>query len=328
MKAAWYDTQGAAHDVLVIGDMPAPQPGAGEVRIRISASGINPGDLKKRADAFGIGMTYPRVIPHSDGAGVIDAVGAGVSADRIGERVWCHGAQSHRAFGTAAQFVAVPEHQAIRLPDPVCFDIGACLGIPGITAHRSIHAGGPVVDRTVLVQGGAGAVGAFAVGLARRAGGRVIATVRSTADEEVAMRAGAHHVIRMDARSTSEIVADILRYAPDGVHHVVEVAFDANIDIDMQVLAVGGSIAAYATHAPRPAIPFWELLFKNARLLLLGSDDFPVAAKIEAAAAVTDLVASGWPGLVIDKTFALSGIAEAHVYAEGKHAPGRVVLIV
>jgi len=298
------------------------------VRIRILASGINPGDLKKREDAFGIGMPYPRVIPHSDGAGVIDAVGEGVSSDRIGERVWCYGAQSYRPFGTAAQFVVVPAHQAIRLPDPVGFEIGACLGMPGITAHRAVHAGGPVVDQTMLVQGGAGSVGSFAIGLARRAGARVVATVRSAADEEVAVNAGAHHVVRTDARPTSQILADIRRWAPDGVHHVVEVAFDANIDLDMNVLAVGGSIAAYATNDPRPAIPFWDLLFKNARLLLLGSDDFPAAAKLEAAAAVTDLVASGWRGLAIDKTFGLSDIAEAHAYAERKRAPGRVVLTV
>ena len=328
MKAAWYETQGAPHDVLVVGDMPDPQPGAGEVRIRIAASGINPGDLKKREDAFGIGMSYPRVIPHSDGAGVIDAVGEGVSRDRIGERVWCHGAQSYRPFGTAAEFTVVPAHHAIRLPDDVGFEQGACLGIPGITAHRAVHAGGPVVDQTVLVQGGAGSVGSFAVGLARRAGARVIATVRSTVDEEVAANAGAHHVVRMDGRPAWQIVADIRRYAPEGVHHVVEVAFGANIDLDMNVIAVGGSIAAYATDDPRPSIPFWDLLFKNARLLLLGSDDFPAAAKLEAAAAVTDLVASGWRGLAIDKTFALSDIAEAHSYAERKRAPGRVVLTV
>ena len=328
MKAAWYERQGTARDVLVVADMPDVSPGAGEVRIRISASGINPGDLKKREDAFGLGMAYPRVIPHSDGAGVIDAVGEGVAPERIGERVWCYGAQSYRAFGTAAEFAVVPALQAIPLPEGVGFDAGACLGIPGITAHRAVHAGGAVSGQIVLVQGGAGAVGSFAIGLARLAGARVITSVRSQADEELALKAGAQHVVRADSRDGTEIVADIRRFAPDGVQHVIEVAFDANIDVDMQVLAVGGSIAAYATSNPRPSIPFWDLLFKNARLLLLGSDDFPAAAKLEAALAVNELMASAWHGLLIRKTFPLSAIADAHACAERKGEPGRVVLTV
>jgi NADPH2:quinone reductase len=318
MKAAWYESQGAARDVFVVGEMPDPQPGAGEVRIRVAASGINPGDVKKRANAFGVGMPYPRVIPHSDGAGVIDRVGGGVSEDRVGERVWCWGAQSYRAFGTAAQYVVVPARQAVPLPGQVSFERGACLGIPGITAHRCVHAAGSAAGRTVLVQGGAGAVGALAVGLARHAGATVLARVRSEADEGVALRAGAHHVVR-----TAEEVRSV---APHGVHHIVEVAFDANIDFDAQVLAEQGSIAAYATADARPAIPFWDLLFKNARLLLLGSDDFGADEKDAAAQALNELLASGWPGLVIDRTFALAEIAAAHEYLEGKRGGGRVVL--
>src|SRR5246127_2854520 len=138
MKAAWYEKQGPAREVLVVGEMPDPIPAAGEVRIRIAASGVNPGDIKKRADAFGLGMAYPRVIPHSDGAGVIDAVGAGVPADRVGERVWVYGAQSSRPFGPAAEYVALPNEQAVRLPDAVGFAIGACLGIPARTAHAAV----------------------------------------------------------------------------------------------------------------------------------------------------------------------------------------------
>src|SRR3954469_9718129 len=168
MKAAWYETQGAARDVLVVGEMPDPEPGPAEVRIRVAASGINPGDVKKRQNAFGYGMPYPRVIPHSDGAGTIDRVGDGVAASRVGERVWCFGAQSYRPFGTAAEYVVVPSEQAVPLPAGVSFEQGACLGIPGITAHRAVHAGGEVDGRVVLVQGGAGAVGQCAVALARQ----------------------------------------------------------------------------------------------------------------------------------------------------------------
>jgi NADPH:quinone reductase len=325
MQAAWYESQGAARSVLVVGSMPDPHPGPGEVRIRLSASGINPGDLKKREDSFGLGMAHPRVIPHSDGAGFIDEVGDGVSAARVGQRAWCFGAQSYRPYGTAAQYTVVPDQQAVLLPANVTFEAGACLGIPGLTAHRAVLAGGPVAGRVVLVQGGAGGVGVFACGLARRAGARVIATVRSNDDEQVALDAGAHDVVRTDACSRANVVADVRRLAPDGVHHVVEVAFDANIELDEQVLALGGSIAAYATGHDRPVIPFWNLLFKNARLLLLGSDDFPIEQKLEAASAVNDLLGHGWRALRIAHTLPLVDIAEAHELAESRPR-GRVVL--
>ena len=214
MKAAWYERQGPPHEVLIVGEMTTPEPEPGEVRIRVAASGINPGDMKKRQDTFGLGMPYPRVIPHSDGAGVIDEVGNGVSASRVGERVWCFGAQSYRPFGTAAEYVVLPSERAIPLPDGVSFEQGACLGIPGITAHRAVHVAGAVDRRTVLVQGGAGAVGQCAVGLARHAGALVITTVRSERDEAVSQRAGAHHVVRVDGLSAEEIVDHILGGLP------------------------------------------------------------------------------------------------------------------
>src|SRR6202451_1860785 len=138
MRAAWYEKQGPARDGLVVGEMPAPSPAAGEVRIRIAASGINPGDVKKRQDSFGVGMPYPRVIPHSDGAGRVDQVGEGVPSDWIGRPVWCYGAQSYRPFGTAADFTVVPLNHVALLPESVTPDQGACLGIPGITAHRAV----------------------------------------------------------------------------------------------------------------------------------------------------------------------------------------------
>jgi NADPH2:quinone reductase len=159
MRAAWYERQGAAREVLIIGEMDEPRPLAGEVRIRVAVSGVNPGDVKKREDAFGRGMPYPRVVPHSDGAGTVDAVGDRVSRQWIGRRVWCYGAQSYRPFGTAAEYVALPLTQLAPLPEAVTMEQGACLGIPGITAHRAAHVAGPLQGRTVLLQGGAGAVG-------------------------------------------------------------------------------------------------------------------------------------------------------------------------
>jgi len=312
MQAAWYERQGPASDVLIVGEMPSPEPGEGEVRIRVSASGINPGDVKKRQDTFGMGMSYPRVIPHSDGAGVIDRVGKGVPASREGERVWCLGAQSYRPFGTAAQFVVVPAEQAIPLPDAVPFEQGACLGIPGITAHRAVHVAGSVPGQVVLVQGGAGAVGQCATALARHAGATVIATVRSDADRAVAERAGAHHVVLTRGLDADAIAERILSHAPDGVGHIVEVAFAANADLDERLLGLGGSIATYATDDPHPRLPFWPLVFKNVRIDFLGSDDFPREAKLSAAQDLNATLAAGWAGFAIERRFPLEDIAEAH----------------
>src|SRR4051794_31603544 len=182
MRAAWYDRQGPAAEVLRVGDLPAPEPGPGDVRVRLRFSGINPGDTKKRIDRFGLGMPFPRVVPHSDGSGVIESVGEGVDAGRVGRRVWVYGAQSYRPFGTAAQLTVVPAEQAVELPEEVSDELGACLGIPGITAHRAVFADGPVTGRTVLVHGVLGAVGSLAAQLARWGGAEVITTVRRSGD--------------------------------------------------------------------------------------------------------------------------------------------------
>ena len=149
MKAAWYEKQGAARDVLVVGDMEDLTPRTGEVRIRVAFSGVNPGDVKKREDAFGVGMPYPRVVPHSDGSGTVDTVGEGVSREWVGRRIWCYGAQSYRPFGTAAQYTVVPLKLVVPLPERVPLEQGACLGIPGITAHRAVHVAGSIKGRTV-----------------------------------------------------------------------------------------------------------------------------------------------------------------------------------
>ena len=326
MKAAWYEQQGLPADVLTVGEMRTPEPGPNDVRIKVFVSGVNPGDVKKRQDTFGVGMSFPRIIPHSDGAGVIESVGEQVSPSRLGERVWCFGAQSYRPFGTAAEYVVVPTHQAVPLPDGISFEQGACLGIPGITAHRAVHIPGPVHGWNVLVQGGAGTVGQCAIGFARHAGALVIATVRSERDVELAERAGAHHVIVSRDLSADDTVERIRAHAPDGVDHVVEVAFHANVSVDEQSLRQGGSIATYATGDPKPTIPFWPLVFKNARILFLGSDDFPSEAKIAAARALNELLVSEWPGFEIGIRVPLESIVEAHARVEAGNLAGRVVV--
>jgi NADPH2:quinone reductase len=325
MKAAWYEKQGPARDVLVVGEMPDPHPGAGEVRIRIAASGINPGDIKKRQDSFGYGMAYPRVIPHSDGAGLVDQIGEGVSPDWIGRTVWCYGAQSYRPFGTAAEFTVVPLDHVAPLPGNVSPDQGACLGIPGITAHRAVHVAGDVAGRTVLVQGAGGAVGMCAVQLARHAGARVIGTVRSSSEEPAARKAGAHAVIPLDGQSLVERVKALM---PGGVDHIVEVAFGAKVGADVEMLKMGGSIGAYATDNATPNIPFWLMVFKNIRVFFLGSDDFPAEAKVAATRDLNDALQAGWPGFEIGERIPLADIARAHELAEHPVRRGRVVVTV
>lgn len=322
MKAAWYEKQGPAREVLVVGEMPEPVPAAGEVRIRIEASGINPGDIKKRQNAFGYGMAYPRVIPHSDGAGRVDQLGADVSSEWMGRSVWCYGAQSYRPFGTAAEFTVVPVEQIAPLPGKVSIEQGACLGIPGITAHRAVHVGGAVSGRTVLVQGAAGAVGLCAVALARHAGARVIGTVRSASDQPTPKNAGAHDVVLSD----KDLNARVRGLAPDGVDHIVEVAFAANIEVDIELLKFGGSIASYATDDATPKIPFWQMVFKNLGVFFLGSDDFPKEAKQQAVRDLNAVLEAGWSGFEIGERIPLAEIARAHELVEHPARPGRVLL--
>jgi NADPH2:quinone reductase len=324
MKAAWYERQGPAREVLIVGEMPDPAPGPGELRIRIAASGINPGDIRKRQDDFGYGMPYPRVIPHSDGAGQVEQVGDGVSSDWLGKPVWCYGAQSYRQYGTAAEFTVVPEALAVPLPDGVAFEQGACLGIPGITGHRAAHIAGPVNGRTVLVQGAAGSVGLCAVQLARHAGAHVIGTIRRPDEEQTAKQAGAHEVFLNDASLPERVKA----VAPQGVDHIVEVAFAANIERDIELLKMDGSIASYATNAATASIPFWHLVFKNLRLFFLGSDDFPPEAKAAAARDINSALEAGWPGFTIAERIPLAEIARAHELVEHPQRPGRIVITV
>ena len=308
MRAAWYERPGPAAEVLQIGEMADPQPGAGEVRVRLGVSGINPGDTKKRGDWMGSGMAFPRIVPHSDGSGVIDAVGTGVDRARVGERVWVHGAQSYRPFGTAAQLTTVPDDQAVGLPAEVSDELGACLGIPGITAHRAVFGDGPVAGKTVLVQGVLGAVGSLAAQLARRAGATVIGTVRHERELDRVGAAVTHPV----ALSRPQPGEEIRGYAPEGVDRIVEVAFSDNVDLDAVVAGPQCVIAVYGTRRDRPELPFWPMLFANVTIRLLGSDDFPAAAKREAAADLTAAAREGALAVPIGEPVPLDEIAAAH----------------
>jgi NADPH2:quinone reductase len=285
---------------------------------------VNPGDIKKRVGWLGSSMPYPLVIPHSDGAGEIDALGAGIALSRFGERVWCYGAQSYRPFGTAAEHVVVPEDQAVHLPESVSFEQGACLGIPGITAHRAVFADGPVQGRTVLVAGAAGGVGSMAVALAAWGGATVLATVRSTSDVERARRSGAAHVFVL---GTGELVTNIRAVAPVGVERIVEVALSANAELDAALLAQGGVLAVYASTDPEPRLPFWPMLFNNTTIRLLGSDDFPRPTSQQAARDIVACLEEGRLEVGIGARFPLDEIAAAHEAVDRPSKPGRVLLL-
>ena len=308
MLAAWYERHGAAAEVLEVGEMAAPEPGTGEARVRVTLSGVNPGDTKKRLGWLGSSMPFPRVIPHSDAAGIIDAVGEGVDAARVGHRVWVYGAQSYRAFGTAAHFTVVPAELAVELPDEVGDETGACLGIPGITAHRCLFADGPVDAKTVLVQGVLGGVGALAAQLAAWGGATVIGTVTRTSDLE-RVDSAVEHAVALDQPQPAEAIR---AHAPQGVDRIIEVAFSENADLDAAVAANDGVIAAYATRRDRPEFPFWPMVFANLTIRLFGSDDFPLAAKRQAAAELTAAAREGALRILVGNPLPLDRIAEAH----------------
>src|SRR4051794_4463372 len=288
--------------------MADPEPGAGEVRVRVAVSGINPGDTKKRSAWVGGGMPYPRVIPHSDGAGVIDAVGDGVDAGRVGERVWVYGAQSYRPFGTAAQLTVVPADQAVALPEQVGDEVGACLGIPGITAHRAVFSHGSVAGATVLVHGVLGGVGSLAAQLPVWSGATVIGTVRRSSDLEHVDGAVTHPV----ALDEPDPAAAIRRIAADGVNRIVEVSVSDHVDLDAAPAAPDAVIAAYATRDSRPSFDFWPMLFANLTIRLMGSDDFPTETKRQAARDLTAAAQEGALRIPIDDSQSLDRIAEAH----------------
>ena len=329
MKAAWYERKGPAREVLQVGERPTPEPGPGEVRVRVHRSAVNPSDTKNRGGARGnVAMPFPFAIPHQDGSGVIDAVGAGVDAARIGERVWVYEATLGRQWGTAAQFTVVPAHKAVRLPEGAGFEAGACMGIPAMTAHRCVTADGPVAGRTVLVQGGAGAVGWYAVQIARQEGARVIATVSRDAQAERAREAGAHEVVNYRTEDVSARLRAITG-ADAGIDRVIEVAFGANLATDLAVMKPGGVIATYASDAvPEPAIPFWPMLSKDLTVRFVLVYAMSREAHDAAAAWIGAALAGGRLKHQIHRTYALDEIAAAHEATESMKQVGKVLVAI
>jgi NADPH2:quinone reductase len=312
MLAARYETTGPAHDVLRVEEVPRPEPGPGEVRVRLRVSGVNPTDVKSRAGATGAPAGAFQ-IPDQDGAGVIDAVGEGVAPAREGQRVWVYFAAWQRPWGTAAQWTVVPAHQAVALPAGASDDLGATLGIPALTAHRCLLADGPVRGRTVLVAGGAGAVGHAAIELARWAGARVVATASSADKQALARAAGAEAVVDYRAPDAPE---QIRAAAPDGVDRVVEVSLAANLELDLDVCARHAVVSAYADDGRRPELPVRRLMTPNLLLRFVLIYTAPAAALRQAVEEVNAAVADGALTLLPLHRFPLERIADAHEAVE------------
>jgi NADPH2:quinone reductase len=324
MKAGWYERNGPAHEVLEIGERPDPEPGPGEVRVRVACSGVNPSDVKRRAGWNNQQLAFPWAVPNNDGAGVIDKVGAGVDARRVGERVWLHSTGWKRPLGTAAEHTVTPHHRAFPLPQNVSFEIGAGLGVPAMTAHRAVFGLGPVRGKTVLVTGGAGAVGFYAIQLAKWGGARVVTTVSGAEKAAEAKRGGADHVVNYKAENVAERLLALTEGA--GVDHVVEVDFGANLPVTLAVLKPNGSVATYASMTkPEPAIPFYPLMFKNVRLLWVFVYEMPQEAMAEAGRDVNAWLASGAAVHPRQHVFTLDRLADAHVAVE-EGAVGKVIV--
>ena len=328
MKAVWYESTGPALEVLRYGELETPRPGWGEVRVRVAASGVNPSDTKKRGGWLDMAMGHPRVIPHSDGAGTVDVVGEGVDPARIGERVWVWNAQSgSRPFGTAAEHVVVPSDQAVQLPDGVPWSIGAGLGVPGCTAHYAVLGDGPVRGKRVLVQGGAGAVGHMAVQIAALSGAEVIATVSSAMKGDVALGAGARHVVNYRRGDVAARVRDLT--GGEGVDRVIEVDLAANIETDVEVLRPHGTIASYSsTSGPELPLYYYPLAFKDLRIHFVQGYLLPPRARQAAIRDITEWLDARLVDVRIAKLFPLSRTAAAHELLESGRADGKVVVMV
>ena len=324
MRAVWYDRQGPANEVIVTGELPTPEPGIGQVRVRLEASGVNPSDTYRRRGA--VPAEYPRVIPNSDGAGIIDKVGEGVPARRVGQRVWLYNGQRNgRWMGTAAEYIALDADLVTELPDHVSFAEGATLGIPAMTAHGCVFAAGSVQGKTMLVTGGAGAVGHYAVQLAAWAGAEVIATVSSEDKAQRARAGGAAHVVNYRTEDVAARVNEITRGA--GVDHVVDVDFGGNLAATLASVRENGSIAYYASNgALEPKVSLRALMAKN---LTVRGFVLPTSPHANRKRAQQDLAAFiRTPGRILSVagTFPLFETAMAHLSVESGGKIGTVVV--
>ncbi len=325
MKAGWFEKFGAAEDVIKLGEQPKPTVGVGQVLVKLATSGVNPSDVKKRAGAFPHLLDNGLVIPHSDGAGIVEAVGKGVSDSRLGQRVWVYQAQYGRLLGTAAEYISLDANRAVALPDNTDFTVGACLGIPAMTAHRCVHADGDVRGKTLLVTGGAGRVGYYAIQWARMAGATVIATASNAVDKALCLELGASQVVNHRQANWAQQVLQ----ATEGkkVDRVIDVEFGANLPEVLKCIATNGVIATYSsTQVQQPSIPFLDMMYMDLTLRMIIVYAMPETAKAQAIKDITDALEAETLQHRIAHIVSLDSLSQGHELIEQGGFGGCVVI--
>lgn len=323
MRAAYYEANGPAADVLKVAEVETPKPGAGEVRVKIAASGVNPSDVKTRSGTMRK-IAFPRVIPHSDGAGTIDAIGDGVNKARLGERVWIWNGAWKRPFGTAAEFIVLPEGQAVALPGTVSFDEGACLGIPALTAYHAVTIDGSVKGQTILVHAGAGAVGHYVVQIAKAKGATVIATISSPEKAAHAKAGGADHTINYKSDDIAARVKEMT--GGKGVDRIVDMDITANAKLIPSVLKPRGTVVIYGIGGPEATIPAQYCLTSQIQLKFFLVYDLDDTARTAALADLTAMLKAGQLKHTIAAAYPLDQIVAAHQAVESGKAMGNVIV--
>jgi NADPH:quinone reductase len=324
MRAAFYDRQGPAREVFRIGELPTPEPGAGEVLVRLRTSGANPSDWKVRKGGFGRGLAAPLIVPHSDGAGVIDAVGPGVAASRIGERVWIWNGQWKRAFGTAAEYIALPSDQAVVLPETTADDAGACLGIPALTALQAVRVAAVGPGSSVLIAGGAGAVGHYAIQFAKLRGARVLTTVSGTEKAAHALAAGADAIINYRDEDVAERVKSLTEGR--GVDAIVEMDLTRNARYYPGVLRPFARVVVYGMSGSEATLPSLWMMQNSILLRFIFIYEITAEDRSAILAELTDHLAANRLKHTIARRLPLAQVAEAHDLVEGGELIGNVVL--
>jgi NADPH2:quinone reductase len=330
VRAGWYERKGAAREVIEVGEMEAPEPGPGEIRVRLHASGVNPTDCKRRSAHGEEDWNYayhfpdfPRIIPNNDGAGEVDMLGESVDGFSKGDRVWVYNARYRRAFGTATEYIVLPAHLVTRLPEAASFAEGACLGVPAMTAHRSLFSDGPIEGQTVLVTGGAGCVGNYAVQLAKWGGAQVIASVRS--EEKASRAAMADHIVNYRKEDVPTRVMALTN--GEGVNRVVDVNLGVNWETNYKILKVNGTIASYSSMGDRrPAFPHYELMLSSITIRLVMVHCSPPESLTKAAGDIVRAMEEGALTHPIAARFPLDDLAAAHEAVESGKLIGNVVV--
>ena len=322
MRAAYYENNGPAREVIRLGEVETPRPGPGEVVVRLAASGVNPSDVKSRAGATRK-IAFPRVIPHSDGAGTIERVGDGVAGSRVGERVWTWNAQWKRPFGTCAEYVVLPERLAVGLPETASFEEGACLGIPAMTAYHAVAVAEAWAGSTLLISGGAGAVAHYAIQFAKARGAVVITTVSSPEKAKLAQDAGADHVIDYKRENVGERVMELTDKA--GVDAMIELDLTANAKLLPAVLRPRGAVIIYGTR-PEAQIPAQWLLVNAIKLQFIFVYELTQEERAAAVGAITGMLGKKRLISNVALTLPLDRVIAAHEAVEGGRIAGNVVL--